>query len=82
MPRRISSPGNRNTGAGFMPMPTPGGVPVVMQSPGTAAIDGPIWSPLNGPGDFARVDGTASNVVYNRGATEIEVVAVAVKGAK
>lgn len=62
--------------------PAAGLVVVVMQSPGTAAIDGPTWSPLNGPGDFARIDGTASNVVHNRGASEIEVVAVTVKGAK
>jgi hypothetical protein len=62
--------------------PSAGLVVVVMQTPGTAAIDGPAWNPLNGPGDFARLDGTAKHVVYNRGASEIEVVAVAVKGAR
>lgn len=55
---------------------------VVMQTPGTAAVDGAGWQPLNGPGDFARIDGTKSFVVHNRGTAEIEVVAVAVKGAK
>ena len=34
IPRRIWSPGFRNWGVGFMPMPTPGGVPVVIKSPG------------------------------------------------
>ena len=38
MPSRISSPAFRNTGVGFMPMPTPGGVPVVMRSPGQSVM--------------------------------------------
>jgi hypothetical protein len=59
-----------------------GAVVLVMQTPGTAAVDGAAWHPLNGPGDFARLDGSKSFVVHNRGAAEIEVVAVAVKGAK
>ena len=37
-PRRMLSPGFKKRG-GFMPMPTPGGVPVVMMSPG--------WSDMN-----------------------------------
>jgi len=55
---------------------------LVMQTPGTAAIDGASWHPLNGPGDFARIDGTAAHRLHNRGAADIEVVAVAVKGAR
>jgi hypothetical protein len=66
-----------------LPVPAHDGtVVVVMQTPGSAAVDGPTWSPLNGPGDFARVDGTQKFVVHNRGTADIEVVAVAVKGAK
>ena len=38
MPRRISSPAFRNTGVGFMPRATPGGVPVVMRSPGHSVM--------------------------------------------
>jgi hypothetical protein len=65
------------------PVPAAAGtVVVVMQTSGSAALDGNVWHPLNGPGDFARVDGTTPYVVHNRGASEIEVVAVAVKGAK
>lgn len=65
------------------PVPAHDGlVVVVMQTPGTAAVDGAAWNPLNGPGDFARLDGSKPNVVYNRGASEIEVVAVALKGAR
>jgi hypothetical protein len=65
------------------PVPTFAGTTVVvMQTSGTAALDGTVWHPLNGPGDFARIDGTVPYVVHNRGAAEIEVVAVAVKGAK
>lgn len=64
------------------PVPTYAGVVVVvMQTTGSAAVDGAVWQPLNGPGDFARVDGSTPYVVHNRGASEIEVVAVAVKGA-
>lgn len=66
-----------------LPVPAhAGAVVIVMQTPGSAAVDGPTWSPLNGPGDFARVDGTQKFVVHNRGTADIEVVAVAVKGAK
>jgi hypothetical protein len=64
------------------PVPShPGVVVVVMQTAGTAAVDGAVWQPLNGPGDFARIDGLKPHTVHNRGAAEIEVVAVAVKGA-
>jgi hypothetical protein len=35
---RISWPGRRNTGSGFLPMPTPGGVPVEMMSPGISIM--------------------------------------------
>jgi len=59
-----------------------GTVVVVMQTPGTAALDGPVWHPLNGPGDLARIDGSKPYVVHNRGTAEVEIVAVAVKGAK
>ncbi len=66
-----------------MPVPTyAGAVVVVMQTAGTAAVDGAVWQPLNGPGDFARIDGSKPYVVHNRGAAEVEVVAVAVKGAR
>lgn len=65
------------------PVPTYAGtIVVVMQTPGTAALDGNVWHPLNGPGDLARIDGSKAYVVHNRGTAEIEVVAVAVKGAK
>jgi len=65
------------------PVPTYAGtVVVVMQTPGTAAIDGAVWHPLNGPGDLARIDGSKPHVVHNRGTAEVEIVAVAVKGAK
>lgn len=62
--------------------PASGTVVVVMQTTGSAALDGRDWFPLNGPGDLARIDGTTPYVVRNRGTSEIEVVAVAVKGAK
>lgn len=65
------------------PVPTYAGtIVVVMQTPGSAAVDGSVWQPLNGPGDLARIDGAKGHVVHNRGPAEIEVVAVAVKGAK
>jgi hypothetical protein len=65
------------------PVPSYAGtVVVVMQTPGTAAIDGAGWHPLNGPGDLARIDGSKPHVVHNRGTAEVEIVAVAVKGAK
>ena len=38
MPRRSSSPAFRYIG-GFMPRPTPGGVPVVMRSPGHSVMN-------------------------------------------
>ncbi len=38
MPRVITSPGLRNTGLGFLPRPTPGGVPVVITSPGSSVM--------------------------------------------
>ena len=38
MPSRISSPAFRYTGVGFMPMATPGGVPVVIRSPGQSVM--------------------------------------------
>ena len=37
-PSRIMSPGCRNTGSGFMPAPTPGGVPVAMTSPACSVM--------------------------------------------
>jgi hypothetical protein len=37
-PRVITSPGRRNTGVGFFPEPTPGGVPVVIKSPGSSVM--------------------------------------------
>ena len=37
MPRVTTSPTLRNF-CGFMPMPTPGGVPVVMMSPGYSVM--------------------------------------------
>ena len=38
MPSVITSPGFRKMGLGFLPNPTPGGVPVVMMSPGSSVI--------------------------------------------
>jgi hypothetical protein len=38
MPSVITSPGLRYTGFGLMPMPTPGGVPVVIRSPGYSVM--------------------------------------------
>lgn len=58
-----------------------GPIVIVMQTAGTAAVDGASWHPLNGPGDLARIDGAASHTVHNRGASDIELVAIAVKGA-
>lgn len=64
------------------PVPSHAGpVVIVMQTPGTAAVDGASWHPLNGPGDIARIDGAAAHVVHNRGAGAIELMAIAVKGA-
>lgn len=58
-----------------------GPIVIVMQTPGTAAVDGASWHPLNGSGDLALIDGAAAHTVYNRGASDIELVAIAVKGA-
>ena len=38
MPRRMTLPGFRNTGCGLTPMPTPGGVPVLITSPGSSVM--------------------------------------------
>jgi hypothetical protein len=38
MPTRMTLPGLRNTGSGLTPMPTPGGVPVLMTSPGSSVM--------------------------------------------
>jgi hypothetical protein len=38
MPRCMTLPGLRNTGSGLTPMPTPGGVPVLMTSPGSSVM--------------------------------------------
>ena len=35
MPRRTMSPALRNFGSGFIPRATPGGVPVIITSPGS-----------------------------------------------
>ncbi len=68
-------------GASAAISPHAGPVVIVMQTAGSAAVDGASWHPLNGPGDFARIDGATPHTVYNRGASDIELVAVAVKGA-
>ena len=39
MPSFITSPGFRKTGLGLTPMPTPGGVPVVIRSPGFSVMN-------------------------------------------
>jgi len=57
-----------------------GPIVIVMQTPGTAAVDGATWHPLNGPGDLVRIDGAVACTVFNRGAHDIELVAVLVKG--
>lgn len=59
-------------------------VVVVMQTPGTASSSleaASSWSPLNGSGDFVRVDGGGMHVVRNVGPGEIELVEVEVRGA-
>lgn len=38
MPKLTTSPGFSQTGSGFLPMPTPGGVPVAMMSPGSRVM--------------------------------------------
>jgi quercetin dioxygenase-like cupin family protein len=55
-------------------------VVLVMQTPGTVAVEGATWSPLNGPGDFVW-QAPGAHVVYNRGAAPIELVEVEVRGA-
>ena len=39
MPSSTTSPGLRKTGVGFKPRPTPGGVPVLMTSPGSRVMN-------------------------------------------
>ena len=56
-------------------------VVVVMQTAGTAVSESPGWSPINGPGDFTWHTGPGDHVVRNRGANEIELVEVEVRGA-
>jgi hypothetical protein len=58
-------------------------VVVVMQTVGTAssAVEGAVWTPLNGPGDFARHDGAGMHVVQNVGPGEVELVEIEVRGA-
>jgi quercetin dioxygenase-like cupin family protein len=56
-------------------------VVVVMQTPGTAVSESPAWSPINGPGDYAWHTGAGEHVVRNRGANEIELVEIEVRGA-
>ena len=60
-------------------------VVVVMQTPGTASSSleaASSWSPLNGPGDFARHDGSGLHVVRNVGPGEVQLVEVEVRGAE
>jgi hypothetical protein len=57
-------------------------VVVVMQTTGTAVSESPAWNPINGPGDFAWHTGDGDHVVRNRGANEIELVEVEVRGAQ
>ena len=56
-------------------------VVVVMQTPGTVAVEGTAWSPLNGPGDIARHDSGGEHVVRNVGPGDVELVEVEVRGA-
>ncbi len=58
-------------------------VVVVMQTPGAASSSleaASSWSPLNGPGDFARHDGAGMHVVRNVGPGAVELVEVEVRG--
>jgi quercetin dioxygenase-like cupin family protein len=57
-------------------------VVVVMQTTGTAVSESPAWHPINGPGDFAWHTGDGAHVVRNRGANEIELVEVELRGAQ
>jgi quercetin dioxygenase-like cupin family protein len=56
-------------------------VVVVMQTPGSAVSESPAWSPINGPGDYAWHTGADMHVLRNRGAGEVELVEVEVRGA-
>lgn len=56
-------------------------VVVVMQTTGTAVSESPAWHPINGPGDYAWHTGAGDHVVRNRGAIEVELVEVEVRGA-
>ena len=56
-------------------------VVVVMQTPGTVAVEGTTWSPLNGTGDFSWQP-AGTHVIYNRGGGAIELVEVEVRGAQ
>jgi quercetin dioxygenase-like cupin family protein len=55
-------------------------VVVVMQTAGTAVSESPAWSPINGPGDFTWHTGPGDHVVRNRGANEVELVEIEVRG--
>lgn len=57
-------------------------VVVVMQTAGTAVSESPAWSPINGPGDFTWHTGAGEHVVRNRGANQVELVEVEVRGAQ
>jgi hypothetical protein len=56
-------------------------VVVVMQTAGTAVSESPAWHPINGPGDYAWHAGAGDHVVRNRGANDVELVEVEVRGA-
>jgi len=56
-------------------------VVVVMQTAGTAVSESPAWSPINGPGDFTWHSGNGLHVVRNRGANDVELVEVEIRGA-
>ncbi|MGE0361077.1 MAG: hypothetical protein AB7H93_05110 [Vicinamibacterales bacterium] len=56
-------------------------VVVVMQTHGTVVSESPAWSPINGPGDYTWHSGGGDHVVRNRGAGEVELVEVEVRGA-
>lgn len=56
-------------------------VVVVMQTAGTVASESPAWQPINGPGDYAWHTGPGAHVLHNRGAGEVELVEVEVRGA-
>ena len=56
-------------------------VVVVMQTAGTAVSESPAWSPINGPGDYAWHSGSGDHIVRNRGANEVELVEIEVRGA-